>query len=258
MVARALVVAVPTTKVPGLPPLPGTTQDAIGMADLLNGRGFSDVRLHAGGLVVDEFVTELLRLRADTQAGDLALVHFSGHGYRVADLDGDETDDHLDESLVLSGDKLLVDDWFRETFWPGTAEGSWWVTCADTCFSGSIFRSVRYVREEEIPDEDTTPLPPIPSGPARIWLAAVGDGEKALEIDRESRQYGWYTQQLREVLAEEPGITYSQLWTRLQKRWKAARASWLSTVAHPQMAMTDAALLLAGRPAFASLDFDGS
>ncbi len=201
MVARALVVAVPTTKVSGLPPLPGTTQDAIGMADLLKGRGFSDVRLQEHGLTVDEFVNELLRLRADTQAGDLALVHFSGHGYRVADLDGDETDDHLDESLVLSGDKLLVDDWFRKTFWPGTAEGSWWVTCADTCFSGSVFRSVRYVLGRTSLDED----PPLAHFVrAGADLARSGQpGEGARNRPREPGGTAG-TQRLREVLAEEP------------------------------------------------------
>ena len=253
MTARALVVAVPNP-CGGLAPLPGTTADAGAMSKLLAGRGFDEVSLYAQGLTVDGFATQLLRLREATVADDLAVVYFAGHGYRIPDTNGDEGDGQ-DECLVCS-DLLLTNDWFRDAFWPNTQEGSWWVTCADTCFSATVFRGLVQVREEEIPDDVARPMRtlPTPSGAARIWLAAAGEKEQALEVAPvDGAQYGWYSRQLFNLLSTDGDLTYRALWYRLQKRWAADKASKYSTLARPCMASSDAAEPLVDQRALAGV-----
>ncbi len=61
---------------------------------------------------------EIEGLVESTQAGDVGLLHFSGHGSRVPDLDGDEGTDGRDEILCptdlnWASQEQLVDDWLR-------------------------------------------------------------------------------------------------------------------------------------------------
>ena len=42
----------------------------------------------------------LEKLAKETGPEDVVYVHYSGHGSQVEDFSGDETDDHLDETLV--------------------------------------------------------------------------------------------------------------------------------------------------------------
>jgi Caspase domain len=268
MTARALVVAVPNP-CGGLAPLPGTSGDAVKMGNLLAGRGFAEVCIHSDGMTADAFATELLRLRGVTVPNDLAVVYFAGHGYRIPDVSGDEGRDGQDECLVCS-DKLLANDWFGNEFWPQTAPGSWWVTCADTCFGATVFVKESslvegvvadfVVTEDYISDDEIVPLPvvaaplealPTPGTPARIWLAAAGERENALEIDAaDGDRYGWYSRQLVDLLTQDGNLTYRGLWYRLQKRWLADKASRYATLASPCMALTEAAEPLADLPAF--------
>jgi len=66
-------------------------------------------------------VTQFKNLTARCKAGDIVYIHFSGHGQQVTDVNGDESDDKMDESWIPydaylkygrrdRGEKHLIDD----------------------------------------------------------------------------------------------------------------------------------------------------
>lgn len=251
MTARALVVAVPKTRVRALPDLPSVTGDAEEVTGRLRTRGF-DVVACPHGLTVNEFASKLLELRAATKPGDLGLLYFSGHGYRLPDHDGDEWDDSWDECLVLS-DGLLRDDWFRESFWPRTAAHTKWVTCADSCFSATAMRWLG-------PDPPSIPIKAVEprQGSWRIDLAAAPDGEKALQLTDKSHGFGramaWMTARLLEHLHDAPDATYRSTWAAIERQAREYRLGGVQ-VPIPQLrhSATDDALL--DSTALAALDW---
>lgn len=251
MTARALVVAVPVTNVRALPALPSVTGDAEEVGDRLTSGGF-DVAAHPHGLTVDDFASKLLELRTATKPGDLGLIYFSGHGYRLPDQDGDEWDDSWDECLVLS-DGLLRDDWFRESFWPRTEPDTKWVTCTDSCFSATAMRWLG-------PGPPPIPIKPVEPkrGSWRIDLAAAPDGEKALQLTDKSQGFGramaWMTARLLEHLHEAPDATYRSAWAAIERQAREYRMGGVQ-VPLPQLrhSATDDALL--DSPAFSALDW---
>lgn len=255
MTGRALVVAVPQPCL-GLAELPGTRYDAADMSNLLGTRGFAEIRLHDDGVTRQQFIEELKWLRNATVADDLAVVYFAGHGYQVRDTSGDEPDGQ-DECLVCS-DEVLNNDWFRGEYWPHTGEGSWWVTCADTCFAANVFRVAAVDYDEETATADPVvpamKLLPTPSGAARIWLSAVGEEENAFEItSADGHKCGWYSDQLKQLLTANTNLTYNGLAYRLQRRWEAARAAEYTALACPHIASSEAAEPLRAFRAFAAV-----
>lgn len=80
-----------------------------------------------------------------SKKGDVALLHYSGHGSHVPDDEKhrDETDGR-DEILCptdLNWDDPLRDDWLRETF-GGLRDGVHFTVIMDCCHSGTITRAI--------------------------------------------------------------------------------------------------------------------
>ena len=77
--------------------------------------------------------------------GDIGVVQYSGHGTQVADTDGDEMRDHLDEALVpvdFGTGSFIIDDDLRSIF--ATIRTGASITCfMDCCFSETNTRLLR-------------------------------------------------------------------------------------------------------------------
>jgi metacaspase-1 len=79
----------------------------------------------------------------DSKKGDVALVHYSGHGSHVPDDNGDESDGR-DEILCpadLDWDDPLRDDWLRTTL-DGVKAGVNLTVIMDCCHSGTNTRAI--------------------------------------------------------------------------------------------------------------------
>jgi len=79
----------------------------------------------------------------DSKKGDVALVHYSGHGSHVPDENGDESDGR-DEILCpadLDWDDPLRDDWLRTTL-DGVKAGVNLTVIMDCCHSGTNTRAI--------------------------------------------------------------------------------------------------------------------
>lgn len=88
----------------------------------------------------DNIINAFRRLVAVTEAGDSCFFHYSGHGGRVADTDGDE-DDGYDETLIpvdYQSSGQIRDDVVYSELVGRMPEGSTLTCLMDCCHSGSV------------------------------------------------------------------------------------------------------------------------
>ena len=146
MAKRALLIGINKYQIPGAD-LRGCVNDVKDLsAALVQFCGFkkSDITV-----VTDQAATKkamqagISRLVRDSKKGDVAVVHYSGHGSNVPDDNGDESDGR-DEILCptdLNWDDPLRDDWLRTTF-DGVRAGVNLTVVMDCCHSGTNTRAI--------------------------------------------------------------------------------------------------------------------
>lgn len=96
-------------------------KDVLYILDMLNKTGYTNITTIVNSQATKEgIVSAFNSLVKESKAGDIIYIHFSGHGQRITDIDGDE-DDGLDESWIPydayqkycrkdHGEKHLIDD----------------------------------------------------------------------------------------------------------------------------------------------------
>lgn len=148
---RALLVGINRYAQAYVPPTPGAEEDALAMRDLIIAQyGFraDEVKMLLGPQATAAAIIKAFRqwLIAETQPGDKVFFHYSGHGSRVPDEDGDEADGY-DEVLAPYDvalrdeqhfDNIILDDEIGRLLaqLPGR-EGA---LVFDSCNSGTITR----------------------------------------------------------------------------------------------------------------------
>lgn len=113
--------------------------DARSMGRLLQRQNFETATLTTDSATRGAVITELDRLAAASQPGDLVVWTNSSHGGQLPDLNGDEADG-LDETIVLY-DGELVDDEINKQL-AKFAAGVRVVVISDSCHSGTVTRLV--------------------------------------------------------------------------------------------------------------------
>jgi caspase domain-containing protein len=97
------------------------------------------------------FLSAWQDMLATAGEGDTLLLTYSGHGGQILALCPDNEEDGLDETLVLSGFDIgqardsaehIVDDELAQLFATAAAKRLLVVFVADSCFSGTVYRSV--------------------------------------------------------------------------------------------------------------------
>ena len=118
---RALVIGIGEQKDPTWQKINGD-KDVPYVLELLNNAGYGQViTLINDEATKDGIVSAFQKLAQSCQKDDIVYVHFSGHGQQMSDVDGDETDDGLDECWIPydayrrpcdedRGEKHLIDD----------------------------------------------------------------------------------------------------------------------------------------------------
>jgi hypothetical protein len=182
---RALVIGIDDYKNENINPIQGGIADAQAMQSLLQKRfGFSSssIRPLLGSQATAFGIKDSVKtwLIQGTKPGDRVFFFYSGHGARVADQDGDETEDQRDEVIApydvevrYVGDKPQPNNFIRDdevNEWIGALAGRQIVMVFDSCNSGTISRDVgkvnsKFVNLEAIPpttrsmtDEVRSPL----------------------------------------------------------------------------------------------------
>ena len=146
MAKRALLVGINRYQIAGAD-LRGCVNDVKDLsAALVECHGFKkgDITVLLDGAATKKAMQAGIKaLVRDSKKGDVALLHYSGHGSNVPDDNGDESDGR-DEILCptnLDWDDPLRDDWLRTTL-DGLPAGVSFTVIMDCCHSGTNTRAV--------------------------------------------------------------------------------------------------------------------
>lgn len=146
MAKKALLIGINRYRIPGAD-LRGCVNDVTNMRQVLTelyGFKASDVTTLTDLAATKTAMQSAIRkLMTGARAGDVLLLHYSGHGANVPDADGDEADQR-DEILCptdLDWKDPLSDDWLRVTF-NKLKKGVNLTVIMDCCHSGSNTRAL--------------------------------------------------------------------------------------------------------------------
>jgi hypothetical protein len=125
---------------------PGTLNaceaDAEDMAAIAKSKKFSSKLLLTKQANRTNVLGELERAAKALKAGDLFFLTYSGHGGQLPDKNGDEIDDHQDETWCLY-DGQIVDDELNEAY-AKFAKGVRILILSDSCHSGTVAKMAFY------------------------------------------------------------------------------------------------------------------
>jgi metacaspase-1 len=146
MKKRALLIGINRYKIPGAD-LRGCVNDVKNMQQVLTkfyGFNAKDIAVLTDYKATTKAMEKSIRqLVSKARAGDVLLLHYSGHGSNVPDDNGDEADQR-DEILCptdLDWKKPLRDDWLRATF-DSMPKGVSLTVIMDCCHSGTNTRAI--------------------------------------------------------------------------------------------------------------------
>jgi hypothetical protein len=265
-VKRALLIGI--NKYKSVPRLQGSLNDIETMRQILITRwGFSDKQIT---MITDEAATRsgilaaLEHLVKDAGPNDTVYFHYSGHGSQVEDLNGDEPEDHLDETLVpqdgRSGDvRDITDDELDAVFAKMRAKSA--MIVLDSCHSGTATRSLD-IRTRSIPRdtrigiykkaEDAKPktravVPVITS--RYVVMTGAASHQEALDGPIDGRYHGFFTYSLSKSLGQAPaGASPREIFSGVERELKRIQAHFgRSSMPEPQLeappTLIEAALL---------------
>ncbi len=146
MARRALLIGINQYQIAGAD-LRGCVNDVQDLsAALVEYHGFKkgDITVLTDGAATKKAMQDGIKtLVREAKKGDVAVLHYSGHGSNVPDDNSDESDGR-DEILCptdLDWDDPFRDDWLRTTF-DGLREGVSFTTIMDCCHSGTNTRAI--------------------------------------------------------------------------------------------------------------------
>ena len=217
-VKRALLIGIGKYEV--LPRLPGSKNDIELVRQVLFSRyGFSD---HNVDVVRDEAATRAGVLAALNKivkkAGphDVVYIHYSGHGSQVQDMNGDEPEDQLDETIVpqdgrTEGVPDITDDELEAIL--AQLKTPQAVVVLDSCHSGTATRGLE-VRVRSVPADDRVALYQKNSVTTRaivpfnkhayVLFSGAASHEEALDGPVDGRYHGFFTHSLFKSLQAAP------------------------------------------------------
>lgn len=207
---RALLIGINRYQV--LPSLNGSLNDIETMRQVLTTRwGFQS---HHVTMLTDQAATRAGMLAAfeklakETGPEDVVYVHYSGHGSQVEDFSGDETDDHLDETLVPHDGRTakvpdITDDELDEIFSRLNARSV--LIVLDSCHSGTATRSLD-IRTRSVPKDTRVELyhpstvrtrQVVPVMASRyVLMSGAAANQEALDGPVQGRYHGFFSYSL--------------------------------------------------------------
>ncbi|RPJ21342.1 MAG: caspase family protein, partial [Chloroflexi bacterium] len=201
--------------------LKGCVNDAKDWSALLQGLGF-EVSLMLDSQATRQNVKAALQgLVGTTNAGDIAVFTYSGHGTQVVDFGSDEGDSY-DEAICLY-DGNVIDDELRIIL-EGLHRQATLVVISDSCFSGSV---TRIAPEKAIP-RFIPPTVPTAGRTARrsfllpeaimpeILITGCSDSEYSYDAEFNGRPNGAMTALALNVIRQNPNATYREFHTQLR------------------------------------------
>ncbi len=251
---RALLIGI--NKYKAVPKLQGSLNDIDTMRQILLTRwGFAEQHI---AVVKDEAATRagmlaaLEQLAREAGPNDTVYVHYSGHGSQVEDLNGDEPDDHLDETLVpqdgrTAGVRDITDDELDAVFSWMLAKNAFIVL--DSCHSGTATRSLD-IRTRSIPQdnridiykkaEDAKPktraiVPVVTS--RYVVMTGAASHQEALDGPVDGRYHGFFSYSLSKSIGSAgPGASPRDIFTGIERELRRIQTHFgRSSMPEPQL-----------------------
>ncbi|MGC3974874.1 MAG: caspase family protein [Nitrospira sp.] len=260
---RALLIGINRYQV--LPTLNGSLNDIETMRQVLTTRwGFQPQQIT---MLTDQAATRagilaaFERLVQETRPSDVVYVHYSGHGSQVEDLNGDETDDHLDETLVPHDGRTptvpdITDDELEAIVSRLKARSI--LIVLDSCHSGTATRSLD-IRTRAVPKDTRTELyrpagvqtrQVVPVTAARyVLMTGAAANQEALDGPVGGRYHGFFSYSLsRSMGLVGPSASPREIFSGVEREMKRIQAHFgRISMPEPQLeappALMDAPLL---------------
>jgi hypothetical protein len=202
--------------------LKGCVNDAQDWSALLQGMGFETSLILDAQATRTNVKTALQDLISTTNAGDVAVFTYSGHGTQVSDRSSDEND-RYDEAICLY-DGNVVDDDLRVIL-DGIHPQATLVVISDSCFSGSV---TRIAPEPAMPRFISPAVPTagkmarrsflIPeTGMPEILISGCSDSEYSYDAEFDGRPNGAMSAYALQVIKQNPNVTYQEFHAGLRK-----------------------------------------
>ena len=201
--------------------LNGCVNDAKDWSALLQGMGFDTSLMLDAQATRANVKAALQGLITTTNAGDVAVFTYSGHGTQVSDTSGDESDPY-DEAVYLY-DGAVKDDDLRVIL-DGIHPQATLVIISDSCFSGSVPRlAAEKAKPRFMPPTFATAgkaarrsfLLPEANMP-EILISGCSDSEYSYDAEFNGRPNGAMTAFAIQVIKQNPNVTYREFFTGLR------------------------------------------
>jgi len=201
--------------------LKGCVNDAQDWSDLLQSFGFETILMLDSQATKTNIKTALQDLVQATNAGDIAVFTYSGHGTQVADRSSDEGDTY--DEAICAYDGNIIDDELRvplEALHPQATL----IVISDSCFSGSVTRIAgekaipRFIR----PAFSTAGLLPkrpflLPEAEMpELLITGCTDSEYSYDAEFDGRPNGAMTASAIRVIQQSPNVTYREFYAGLR------------------------------------------
>lgn len=260
---RALLIGINRYQV--LPTLNGSLNDIETMRQVLTTRwGFHPQHVT---MLTDQAATRtgilaaFERLVQEAGPSDIVYVHYSGHGSQVEDLNGDETDDHLDETLVPHDGRTpsvpdITDDELEAIVTRLKARSI--LIVLDSCHSGTATRSLD-IRTRSVPKDTRTELyrpsavqtrQVVPVTAARyVLMTGAAANQEALDGPVGGRYHGFFSYSLsRSMGLVGPSASPREIFSGVEREMKRIQSHFgRISMPEPQLeappALMDAPLL---------------
>jgi hypothetical protein len=195
--------------------LKGCVNDAKDWSAWLQGLGFNVSLMLDSQATRASVKARLQGLVNATNAGDIAVFTYSGHGTQVVEAGSDEGDPY-DEAICLY-DGNVIDDELRIIL-QGIHPGATLVVISDSCFSGSVTRIAgenaipRFIPPTVSTDGRTARKPfllPEANMP-ELLITGCSDSEYSYDAEFNGRPNGAMTALALRVIRQNPGATYRE------------------------------------------------
>ncbi|MCP4217581.1 MAG: caspase family protein [bacterium] len=244
---RALLIGIRDYSLSGLPSLRGPRNDILLTKEILCRKLL--FKEHHIKVLTGKSATHLgleqafYQLAKEVEQGDIVYIHYSGHGSRVPDRDGDEHPQIFDQTLVPYGSRSpgmkgknrfdIVDDELHLWLIPIYQKAGQLIFVSDACYSASVTRSAQLTPRAAPPD--IRPYDYLPTGPMSpgdypspgelsdlkrlVFIGSVRDDGVAYESTINGTCHGLFSRHWANALQNAlPGETWSDLFKRTQAK----------------------------------------
>lgn len=203
----------------------GCINDVNSIKEKITAQGFTDINiltdLTANKATRDNILAEFKTLLVNSQAGDLLVFCYSGHGSYVFDRNGDEADGR-DEMIVSCDLQGIVDDELKALIQTHLKADVTLFAMFDSCFSGSVL-DLKYQYLDTLNyDNYTENDKQLETNGNVFMISGCTDNQTSADAFINNNACGAMTWSLLEATKEKPGCSWRELIKLMRDKLKTS------------------------------------